>query len=776
MDEELPTRPANTTPRPGDELTGLVWLVSYSEDDDRELDAKQIAEALSLGEISLATIVWRDGMAGWLAISQVEALAPLVEQHMLRNGTKKRTVVGGFGRSANTPTSAVSSSRESDQEVKTSQPDDIPSVSDKTGQSPTDKLQPKTPLTSSDILGRRKGEDSPPSSKSNLGGSASAHAEALSEKPEVSQQLKSLEPQHEARVVSAQNFDEPKHSTTEEFPVDSDADFGDMLETTRMPLTWTTKRVTLLGTGSIPEERTNANELIEADRITPPAYALAPPLAQETEASKQPRRVPTATTDNTQKVNRPIGASSKDPTLAMARPSRPPPRRLPNRAHQVPDALTPAGFIASDDTVRLPEVAHRDAQPIRTTTPGAGALPPETARPSPVSLSPNLVQSLPADAIDPAYNTRILDQTGSKEGSRGIFDVALEPSVEEPDIPITVEPTRPSQDRIRESFLAGPASVPQRPSIQVGSLVSPTVPQFSLDGSDATRGTINSALDPVVGSSSATSSNKTSGNHSMAAAQAMPASHGAMDGAREQENSSRKKRGGLWKVLLPIAALVGAGAGAGAFFLTQKTPEDTPTSEAIAKGEQERQRRIETSQAPHPEPTASSASSQEREPAVEPQQLPSAPPTSKRTKPKKKAGTSQQQRRSAATLPKTAPPTKTAPLTKTTQERKPEPERKPDSTAKPATPTQPFNAGAAKSAVGAAARSASTCRGPSDPSGVARVSVTFSTSGRAVRAIIQGPPFAGTKTGSCIAARMRGARVPPFTGERVTVRKKVVIQ
>lgn len=93
----------------------------------------------------------------------------------------------------------------------------------------------------------------------------------------------------------------------------------------------------------------------------------------------------------------------------------------------------------------------------------------------------------------------------------------------------------------------------------------------------------------------------------------------------------------------------------------------------------------------------------------------------------------------------------------------------------PATPGT-FDSAAAATALGNAAGRASSCRQEGDPSGVARVTVTFANSGSATHAIVDGPPFAGTATGGCIAATMRGATVPPFTGDRVTVKKTVVIQ
>jgi|GEM_PF-5009429 len=87
-----------------------------------------------------------------------------------------------------------------------------------------------------------------------------------------------------------------------------------------------------------------------------------------------------------------------------------------------------------------------------------------------------------------------------------------------------------------------------------------------------------------------------------------------------------------------------------------------------------------------------------------------------------------------------------------------------------------FNKSAASAALNAAAGSAAGCKAPGDPSGVARVSVTFSPSGRVTRALVSGPPFAGTTTGGCVANAFKGASVPPFSGDPVTVSKSVSIR
>jgi hypothetical protein len=52
-----------------------LWVVSYGDDDDREMTEKQIATELVRGNINLSTIVWHDGMPEWMPISGVSALA-----------------------------------------------------------------------------------------------------------------------------------------------------------------------------------------------------------------------------------------------------------------------------------------------------------------------------------------------------------------------------------------------------------------------------------------------------------------------------------------------------------------------------------------------------------------------------------------------------------------------------------------------------------------------------------------------------------------------------
>lgn len=165
----------------------------------------------------------------------------------------------------------------------------------------------------------------------------------------------------------------------------------------------------------------------------------------------------------------------------------------------------------------------------------------------------------------------------------------------------------------------------------------------------------------------------------------------------------------------------------------EPTPEEAPTAEAPA---------------PEPAPT-------EAPPKATP-----PPVAAKPSSPTAASVVSKPEPKPAVTPPAPPPPAAT-PVT-------PPPKVNPNA--------PPFDRNAAAAAVGTAAQEASTCRKPGDPSGVARVSVTFSNSGRAARATVSGPPFAGTATGSCIAATMRKAQIPEFSGERTTVQKTVVIR
>lgn len=99
----------------------------------------------------------------------------------------------------------------------------------------------------------------------------------------------------------------------------------------------------------------------------------------------------------------------------------------------------------------------------------------------------------------------------------------------------------------------------------------------------------------------------------------------------------------------------------------------------------------------------------------------------------------------------------------------------PTATAPPAAEGAEFNRAAAMSALSAAAGAAKGCKKPDGPTGSGKVKVTFAPSGNVTSAQVEGPPFAGTPVGGCVASAFRGARVPPFSGAPVSVSKSFSI-
>jgi predicted Zn finger-like uncharacterized protein len=131
-----------------------------------------------------------------------------------------------------------------------------------------------------------------------------------------------------------------------------------------------------------------------------------------------------------------------------------------------------------------------------------------------------------------------------------------------------------------------------------------------------------------------------------------------------------------------------------------------------------------------------------------------------------------------AAAPATATPAAAAPVAAAPVA--PHPQAAPAPThAAPAAPApeadQPFNMGEAKSRLAAAAAAAQACKKPDGPVGTGRVIVVFAPSGAAQSATISGPPFEGTPTGACVAARFRGVHVPTFGGSPFSVSKSFTI-
>ena len=82
--DETPTEPLSL-PVSSVPVGGL-WVVSFGEDDDRELTAGQIKQSLARGEISVETLVWNTSMDEWLSIGEVPELRALVPAQLKTGG------------------------------------------------------------------------------------------------------------------------------------------------------------------------------------------------------------------------------------------------------------------------------------------------------------------------------------------------------------------------------------------------------------------------------------------------------------------------------------------------------------------------------------------------------------------------------------------------------------------------------------------------------------------------------------------------------------------
>ncbi len=228
--------------------------------------------------------------------------------------------------------------------------------------------------------------------------------------------------------------------------------------------------------------------------------------------------------------------------------------------------------------------------------------------------------------------------------------------------------------------------------------------------------------------------------------------------------------------LLPAAVLLlllGGGGAAAALFLRDK-PDGGQTAPALDVTEPDAPK---PTAVPDPEPTAApepaAVPEPEPEPAVTPEPEPPRKPMKRAAEPTPRP---QSQPRAQAQPQPSEPVRNTAEPRKSAASETP-----PTATFKPVSPgssasAEPFSISVASEALDAAAERASKCRKPGDPSGTARIRLTFANSGRATRALVEGKPFAGTATGGCIASVMRSARVPKFSGKRRSITKTVLIQ
>jgi predicted Zn finger-like uncharacterized protein len=233
----------------------------------------------------------------------------------------------------------------------------------------------------------------------------------------------------------------------------------------------------------------------------------------------------------------------------------------------------------------------------------------------------------------------------------------------------------------------------------------------------------------------------------------------AMDGG-----GASKKRGGMWLALVAVLII---GGGAAAMVLTGKlavTPPPPPapsTTEAATKPEAKPEVTPASSQ-DAPTATASASGTPESSAATSPPSGGAASATG--GGPSTAAATTKSDEVASKPAEKPAERPAEKPAEKPTE--------KP---AEAASAAPPFDTAAAKTALGAAAGNAGSCKTADGPTGGGKVSVTFMPSGRATNTQVSGD-LAGTAVGGCVARLFRTAKVPAFSGDPVTVSKSFSIQ
>jgi predicted Zn finger-like uncharacterized protein len=213
----------------------------------------------------------------------------------------------------------------------------------------------------------------------------------------------------------------------------------------------------------------------------------------------------------------------------------------------------------------------------------------------------------------------------------------------------------------------------------------------------------------------------------------------------------KKSKTGLIVGVLGFLVVLG---GVGAYFATREAPPvPTPTTAETATAKV-------PSSAPSTAPaeTAAAAPTETAAPAATPSSEPSNAP----------AAAAPVGGRPVA-RPTDRPADKPKPEEKPPEEKPaPKAEEKP---APAAAAGKEFDRAAALSALSSAASSARGCKKPDGPTGSGKVKVTFAPSGNVTSSTVDGPPFAGTPVGGCVASAFRGAHVPPFDGAPVSVSK-----
>lgn len=218
----------------------------------------------------------------------------------------------------------------------------------------------------------------------------------------------------------------------------------------------------------------------------------------------------------------------------------------------------------------------------------------------------------------------------------------------------------------------------------------------------------------------------------------------------------RKRGVGIWLGLAALLLLAG-----GAYALRSKLlpPPPSVASAPPLPAKPEPTAPVETAAAPASSPPSASAA-----PADAPSGLTStaAPAPAAAPKPAERSADTAKPAETATPAERSSPDTV-------------KPAEAPAPAAAPTSDAPPFDKAAAIAALSAAAGNAGSCKTADGPTGSGKVSITFMPSGRATNTQVSGD-LAGTAVGGCVARLFRSAKVPPFSGDPVTVSKSFTVQ
>jgi hypothetical protein len=733
----------------------VLWLVSFGDEDDRELLPSQIATALRQGQIDGATIVWRDGLADWLPIASVPALAALIPT--TGETTTAPIAIANF---APEPKAAPT-------EDVTTAPglgnDDAAEAAPRTGApgEPVAKIALKASQQPKGVVAEEvatvKAEDAPTdaSGKPAWRGKTKIGLPKVDvQRPEIARRLEPVK----APAAKVETTAKPSATATPR-PVATTTAKPPVTSTAKPPVTAAVKAPEPAAAPHVQAPPATPAEDVEPETARPVPAAVQPAKVEPPKAPV-PEHSPEAPTAKLPEVTR---TDARKPPVPERRP---PPARstiagvgvtIGNVGAAKPAPKPPAR--APQAAAPKPEAGNRGARDIWNNTDDEEpiSVDPSSIRPPTPSPSPNIAKATALSSGTLGLTRKPAPKPPTPKGvSKPPAEDAIEMTPGTPSLQALSAPFSTRTEGERVDDLIHLESAPAK----VGILAAPTfeppsaptnLEELSSDliiETDDAQPTMPFGLDAPLDALTKPPAPSASENKAPAAAKAAAPAAAAAPKATEKKRSLLPFY--LGGALVAVALSIGVRQLGGASAPPEPAPEIPQPQE----------------QAPVAEPPRAEPPPSEATVAKEPES-PAAPEPKPAAEPHKPTTSVVGHEPAPRPTPRAEPA------------EKPEATPKRPVAAEPAKPVDmggEFDRAAAGAALGSAASSAAGCRKDGDPTGLAIVKVTFTNSGKATRAVIEGPPFAGTATGGCIAAQMRAAKVPPFGGDRVTVTKRVVIQ